>query len=52
MFWDQVNREDWGICERTYGGITSSRYVPGPYSRRESLSAAFDREYLRALGGA
>ena len=48
-FWDQVNREDWEICERTYGGITSSRYVPGPYSRRESLSAAFDREYLRAL---
>jgi Rieske 2Fe-2S family protein len=47
--WDQVNREDWGICERTHAGITSSRYVPGPYSRRESLSAAFDREYLRAL---
>ncbi len=49
LFWDQVNREDWGICERTYAGITSSRYAPGPYSRRESLSAAFDREYLRAL---
>lgn len=48
-FWDNVNREDWGICERTHAGITSSRYVPGPYSRRESLSAAFDREYLRAL---
>ena len=49
QFWDQINREDWAICERTYGGITSTRYVPGPYSRRESLSAAFDREYLRAL---
>jgi Rieske 2Fe-2S family protein len=48
-FWDRVNRQDWGICERTHAGITSSRYVPGPYSRRESLSAAFDREYLRAL---
>lgn len=48
--WDQVNREDWGICERTHAGITSSRYEPGPYSRRESLSAAFDREYLKALG--
>lgn len=47
--WDQINREDWGMCERTHAGITSSRYVPGPYSRRESLSAAFDREYLRAL---
>ena len=50
-FWDQVNREDWSICERTHAGITSSRYVPGPYSRRESLSAAFDRGYLRALEG-
>ena len=48
--WDQVNREDWSICERTQAGIRSSRYVPGPYSRRESLSAAFDREYLRAVG--
>lgn len=48
--WDQVNREDWGICERTHAGITSSRYEPGPYSRRESLSAAFDRWYLKALG--
>ncbi len=47
--WDQVNREDWGICERTQAGVASSRYVPGPYSRRESLSAAFDREYLAAL---
>jgi Rieske 2Fe-2S family protein len=50
--WDQVNREDWAICERTHAGITSSRYVPGPYSRRESLSAAFDREYLAALDDA
>lgn len=48
-FWDQVNREDWSICERTQAGIGSSRYVPGPYSRRESLSAAFDREYLRMM---
>jgi Rieske 2Fe-2S family protein len=47
--WDQVNREDWGICEQTHAGVTSSRYTPGPYSRRESLSAAFDRWYLAAL---
>lgn len=49
LFWDVVNREDWGICERTQAGVASSRYEPGPYSRRECLSAAFDREYLAAL---
>jgi hypothetical protein len=30
--------------------VQSRVYRPGPYSKRESLSVAFDREYLRALG--
>jgi Rieske 2Fe-2S family protein len=47
-FWDAVNREDWDLCERTQRGVRSSAYRPGPYSRRESLSAAFDR-YYRAV---
>ncbi|MDX2261413.1 MAG: aromatic ring-hydroxylating dioxygenase subunit alpha [Gemmatimonadales bacterium] len=50
-FWDRTNREDWHVCELTQQGVSSSRYVPGPYSRRESLSAAWDREYLRAMQG-
>ncbi|HET6617846.1 MAG TPA: aromatic ring-hydroxylating dioxygenase subunit alpha [Gemmatimonadota bacterium] len=46
-FWDTTNREDWHICERGQAGISSRKYGPGPYSARESLPAAWDREYLR-----
>ena len=49
-FWDRTNREDWHICERSQLGVSSRAYQPGPYSRRESLPAQFDREVLRALG--
>ncbi|HEU4640878.1 MAG TPA: aromatic ring-hydroxylating dioxygenase subunit alpha [Gemmatimonadaceae bacterium] len=49
-FWERTNREDWHICEQSQLGVMSRKYVPGPYSRRESLSAAVDREVLRALG--
>jgi glycine betaine catabolism A len=49
-FWDQVNREDWHVCELSQLGVSSRAYTPGPYSPRESLSAAFDRELLRVLG--
>ncbi len=49
-FWDQTNREDWHVSELTQKGVASSRYAPGPYSNREAMSAAFDREYLRAIG--
>jgi Rieske 2Fe-2S family protein len=48
-FWDTVNRQDWDIVERSQLGILSSRYAPGPYSPRESIPAAWDREYLRLL---
>jgi Rieske 2Fe-2S family protein len=49
-FWDQVNREDWHVCELSQQGVSSRAYTPGPYSPRESLSAAFDREVLHVLG--
>ena len=48
-FWDETNRQDWHICELTQQGVSSRSYVPGPYSPRESISAAFDREVLNAL---
>jgi Rieske 2Fe-2S family protein len=48
-FWDKTNREDWHVSELTQMGVASSRYQPGPYSNREAMSAAFDREYLRAM---
>ena len=42
-FWDQTNREDWGISELAQLGISSRAYAPGPYTRREELLHAFDR---------
>jgi len=49
-FWDVTNRQDWDIVERSQLGISSRRYEPGPYSPRESIPAAWDREYLRMMG--
>ena len=49
-FWDTVNRQDWHICEQSHAGISSRAYTPGPYSPRESVPAAWDREYLRMMG--
>ncbi|MDI6696615.1 MAG: aromatic ring-hydroxylating dioxygenase subunit alpha [Anaerolineales bacterium] len=48
-FWDLTNRQDWHICEMSQAGVSSRAYQPGPYSSRESISAAWDREYLRSL---
>jgi Rieske 2Fe-2S family protein len=47
QFWDTVNRQDWHVCELSQQGIASRAYKPGPYSARESIPAAWDREYLR-----
>jgi phenylpropionate dioxygenase-like ring-hydroxylating dioxygenase large terminal subunit len=49
-FWDETNRQDWNICERSQLGISSRAYEPGPYSPREGMAAAWDREFLRAIG--
>jgi Rieske 2Fe-2S family protein len=49
-FWDVTNRQDWDIVSRSQLGIASRRYEPSPYSPRESVPAAWDREYLRLMG--
>lgn len=49
-FWDVTNRQDWHICEQSQLGVSSRVYRPGPYSPRESIPAAWDREYLRSMG--
>jgi phenylpropionate dioxygenase-like ring-hydroxylating dioxygenase large terminal subunit len=46
-FWDMTNRQDWHVCELSQQGIASRAYRQGPYSPRESIPAAWDREYLR-----
>ena len=45
-FWDMTNKQDWHVCELSQQGIASRAYQPGPYSPRESIPAAWDREYL------
>lgn len=49
-FWDMTNQQDWHVCELSQQGIASRAYQPGPYSPRESIPAAWDREYLRHMG--
>jgi Rieske 2Fe-2S family protein len=49
-FWDLTNRQDWEIVEWSQLGVSSRRYAGGPYSPRESIPAAWDREYLRRMG--
>ena len=48
-FWDVTNRQDWEIVALSQLGISSRKYEPGPYSPRESMPAAWDREYLRMM---
>ncbi|CAN5271507.1 aromatic ring-hydroxylating dioxygenase subunit alpha [soil metagenome] len=48
-FWDETNRQDWHICELAQAGVSSRMYRPGPYSPRESIPAAWDREYLAQM---
>jgi Rieske 2Fe-2S family protein len=50
-FWDLTNRQDWELCANAYRGVTSRAWEPGPYSELESQVAAFDRQYLRVMGG-
>ena len=49
-FWDLTNRQDWELCANAHRGVVSHAWEPGPYSELESQLAAFDRQYLRALG--
>ena len=52
-FWDQVNREDWHVCELTAKGVRNRGYVAGRYSAEEVDVHAFDvmvaERYMEAL---
>ena len=50
-FWDMTNRQDWELCANAQRGVASRAYRPGPYAEIESEVAAFDRQYLKAMGG-
>jgi Rieske 2Fe-2S family protein len=48
-FWDITNRQDWHMCELSQIGVASRVYQPSPYSPREALPAAFDKNYLQIM---
>jgi Rieske 2Fe-2S family protein len=52
-FWDQVNREDWRVCELTQKGVRARGYTAGRYSSHEGDVHAFDamvaERYMEAL---
>ena len=52
-FWDQVNREDWRVCELAQKGVRIPGYVAGRYSGDENDVHAFDtlvaQRYLEGL---
>jgi Rieske 2Fe-2S family protein len=52
-FWDQVNREDWRVCELTQRGMSTSAFTPGRYTTQEGDVHDFDvmvaDRYLEAL---
>ena len=47
-FWDQVNRQDWHVCELTQQGLGSRGYTPGRYTAVEGTVHAFDRMVAEA----
>lgn len=47
--WDEVNRQDWRVCELTQQGAQSPAFRPGPYSGLEPMLAAFDRHYRHVM---
>jgi Rieske 2Fe-2S family protein len=53
-FWDQVNREDWHVCELAQRGMQSSGFEPGRYTNQEGDVHAFDvmvaERYLEVTG--
>ena len=50
-FWNMTNQQDWEVSRLSQLGISARAYTPGPDARLESMIAAWDREYLRALEG-
>ena len=49
--WDDVNRQDWEVCELTQRGVRSPSYTPGPYSNLEPMLLAFDQHYRKVMEG-
>lgn len=49
-FWDQTNRQDWAIVERSQLGVRSRGYRPSRFQGGEGCVHAFDLWYLGTMG--
>ena len=47
--WDEINRQDWAVCEAAQRGSRSRSWKGGRYAEGESLVHDFDRFYLAEL---
>jgi len=47
--WDEINRQDWAVCELAQEGMGSRAWNGGRYSDQEELVGDFDRFVVREL---
>ncbi len=48
--WDEINRQDWDVCERTQRGVKSRAWEGGRFSEQESLVHDLDKYYAERMG--
>lgn len=48
--WDEINRQDWDICQRTQLGVRSRAWQGGRFSEQEPLVYDYDKFYAEAMG--
>ena len=48
--WDEVNREDWAICESVQRGMTSRAWSGGWFAPMEDDTADITRWYATKMG--
>jgi glycine betaine monooxygenase A len=50
-FWQLTSEQDWQLCQQAQRGVTSSHYLPGPFSKYKEYNVdAFVRWCLYRLG--
>ena len=51
VMWDEINRQDWAVCERTQLGVRSKAWTGGRFSGQEPLVYDLDKAYLEKMNG-
>lgn len=49
--WDEINRQDWAVCERTQLGVRSLAWAGGRFSEQEPLVYDLDKAYEEKMTG-